>query len=293
MLRVVLLMIGLAGPVLAQSGAVSLEAEVFVPPGAGAEAPVVLVLHGAGGTGPALRRRSGFDQIARAQGLVAVYPTAPGRRWNDGRQPDEPRDDVAALLALVARVVEGGVGDAGRLYVVGHSNGGGMAMRLACAVPERLAGIAVGAAKTLVGAPCARPNRPVPALFVHGTADAAAPHGGRRRDSADRRIAEIATRFGETLSAADTLSLWSRNNGCSGPPRVAVADPDPGDGVSLRVHDYRNCVAALRWIEVIGGGHSWPGAPPSQALQALFGPEPWVRDLDLGAAAVAFWGLGG
>ena len=144
MLRVVLLMIGLAGPVLAQSGAVSLEAEVFVPPGAGAEAPVVLVLHGAGGTGPALRRRSGFDQIARAQGLVAVYPTAPGRRWNDGRQPDEPRDDVAALLALVARVVEGGVGDAGRLYVVGHSNGGGMAMRLACAVPERLAGIAAG-----------------------------------------------------------------------------------------------------------------------------------------------------
>jgi polyhydroxybutyrate depolymerase len=284
MLRGLLLAIGLAGPLMAQERAAMLEAEVFVPPGAAAGTPVVLVLHGAGGTGPALRRRSGFDRWAAERGVVAIYPSAPDRRWNDGRRPEDPRDDVAALLALVHRAV----GEA-PLFVLGHSNGGGMAMRLACAVPGRIAGIAVAATKTLVGAPCAHPDAPVPALFVHGTADVIAPHAGRRRDDPNPVLARRAARFGETLSAADTLALWSRRNGCAAPPRVAASDPVPGDGVSLRVHDYPDCRAPLRWIEVVGGGHSWPGVPPSRALQALFGPEPRVRDLDLGAAALDFW----
>lgn len=259
--------------------------QVALPPGDAARAPIVLVLRGGGGTGADLRRRSGFDALATAAGVVAVFPDAPGRVWNDGRNPANPRDDVARLLALVDDLSARGIGDARRLYVIGHSNGGGMAMRLACEAPGRIAGIAVVATKILVDAPCRHPDAPVPALFLHGTADAIAPHGGRRLASADRRVARLAGRIGEALGAAETLAIWSARNRCTG-ERVSAADPDPTDGIALRIHEYTGCAAPLRWIEMLGAGHSWPGATRRPLVLRA---EPAVRDIDAGAAALAFW----
>lgn len=259
--------------------------EIALPPGDAARAPLVLVLHGGGGTGADLRRRSGFDALAAAAGVVAVYPDAPGRVWNDGRDPSNGRDDVARLLALVDDLAARGIGDARRLYVIGHSNGGGMAMRLACEAPERLSGIAIVATKTLVAAPCAHSDTPVPALFVHGTADPIAPHDGRRVASSDRRVARLAARIGEALSAAETLALWSRRNRCTG-ERITASDPDPGDGITLGLHDFTGCAAPLRWIEMLGAGHGWPGATQRPRLLRA---EPEVRDINAGAAALAFW----
>ncbi|MCB1389522.1 MAG: alpha/beta fold hydrolase [Rhodobacteraceae bacterium] len=276
-MRWIVALLLLAAPALAQ--------EVALPPGDPAQAPVVLVLHGGGGTGADLRRHSGFDALAAAAGVVAVYPDAPRRVWNDGRNPANPRDDVAALLAMVDALAARGIGDGRRLYVIGHSNGGGMAMRIACTAPERIAGIAIVATKTLLGAPCAHPDAPVPALFLHGTMDTIAPHAGRRTTDPDRRVARLARRIGEAASAAETLALWSRRNRCSG-ETVAVTDPDPADGITLRVHDFTGCAAPLRWVEMVGAGHGWPGATTRPALLRA---EPHVNDIDAGAAALAFW----
>ena len=263
----------------------ALAQEIALPPGDASQAPIVLVLHGGGGTGADLRRRSGFDAMASAAGVVAVYPDAPGRVWNDGRNPMNGRDDVARLLALVDDLSARGIGDARRLYVIGHSNGGGMAMRLACAAPGRLSGIAIIATKTLVAAPCPYADVPVPALFLHGTEDPIAPQDGRRATSPDRRVARLAARIGEALSAAETLALWSRRDRCTG-ERITEADPDPSDGVTLRQHDFTGCATPLRWIEMLGAGHGWPGATQRPALLRA---EPEVRDIDAGAAALAFW----
>lgn len=263
----------------------ALADEVALPPGDASRAPIVLVLHGGGGTGADLRRRSGFDALAAAAGVVALYPDAPGRVWNDGRNPLNTRDDVARLLALVDDLSARGIGDARRLYVIGHSNGGGMAMRLACEAPERLSGIAVIATKTLVAAPCPQADAPVPALFLHGSEDSIAPQDGRRVTSPDARIARLARRIGEAFSAPETLALWSRRNRCGG-ERVTEADPDPTDSVTLRQHDFTGCAAPLRWIEMLGAGHGWPGAARRPLLLRA---EPEVRDVNAGAAALAFW----
>lgn len=260
--------------------------EVFLPQGDATRAPIVLVLHGAGGSGAQVRRTSGFDAVAARVGAVAVYPDAVRRVWNDGRDPDRQGDDVSRLLAMVDALAAQGIGDAGRLYVIGHSNGGGMAMRLACAEPERIAGIAVVATKVLPAIPCENPDAPVPALFLHGTADDIAPHAGRRLD--DPATARLARRLGETLSAEDTALHWAARNGCRVPAPVVNRDPVAGDGVSLRIHDFTDCEAPLRWIEMIGAGHAWPGG---RAAGWLRRDQPLVRDLEAGEEAVAFWRL--
>lgn len=260
--------------------------EVFVPEGDARRAPVVLVLHGGGGSGAQIRRTSGFDAVAARVGAVAVYPDADWRVWNDGRNPLRQGDDVGRLLAMVDALAARGIGDAGRIYVIGHSNGGGMAMRLACAAPDRIAGIAVVATKVLLAAPCEHPDAPVPALFLHDTADELAPHGGRRLD--DPATARLARRLGEAMSAEGTALTWAARNGCVVPAPVVNRDPVAGDGASLRLHDFSGCAAPLRWIEIIGAGHAWPGARPVRLARR---DQPLVRDLEAGAAAVDFWRL--
>jgi polyhydroxybutyrate depolymerase len=176
--------------VLAAIGSARAEApdyEVFDGTGGrAADAPIVMVLHGALGTGPQVRRSSGFDDWAKTAGVVAVYPSGEKRVWNDGRFDGDPskaeitaRNDVERLLGLAQELDRQGLGDADRLYVIGHSNGGGMAMQIACARPDAVRGIAVIATKIPVAAPCAHPDMPVPAVFFYGTADGINPHDGR------------------------------------------------------------------------------------------------------------------
>ena len=91
------------------------------------------------------------------RGLLAVG--RPSDSWN-----------TAALDQLEAAACV----DAARVFVTGVSNGGGPTARLACDLSGRLAGVAsvAGGYRTL--RPCT-PERPLPVLEIHGTADAGLP----------------------------------------------------------------------------------------------------------------------
>jgi polyhydroxybutyrate depolymerase len=254
--------------------------EVFDGAGGRRDAPLVMVLHGGGGNGPELRRRSEFDRWARQFGVLAVYPSAEGRFWQDGRH-ETRRDDVGALFAIIDRL---NPTRARRVFIIGHSNGGGMTMRLACAAPERLAGIAIVGTKHLPAQPCENPDAPLPALFIYGTDDDLAPHDGRARGTALRN------RFlGDALSAEDTLAIWARRNRCGTDTVVRRSDPDPSDGVSLIRRDYSGCAARLSYIEIRGGGHAWPGVPVRRPMLPGRDREPEVRDVNAAEAALSFW----
>lgn len=136
--------------------------------------PLVVVLHGLGGSGGDTRA-FGFDAI---DGILVAHPDGVGRSWNAGACCGEAHergvDDVARLDALVAGMVaERGV-DPDRVYAVGFSNGAMMAYAWACG-SRTLAGIGVvGGARV---APCPDPG-PVAVVAVHGDADASVPIRG-------------------------------------------------------------------------------------------------------------------
>ena len=230
---------------------------------------LVVAMHGFLGTERSMQRKTRFDALARQHGFIVLYPRGVRRAWNDGRSDRNRSDDVAYLAALVGQLVAAGRVDPERIYWAGHSNGGGMAMRMACDRPDLVAGISVVATKTSVNYQCAG-GQGVPAIFFHGTDDPIAPHGGRSANS----------RLGATLSADQTLALWARRNGCGGPGRVQEIDR-VDDGTRVEITQYSRCRKPLAHVVLHGAGHNWPGA----SGRGRQGPE--SREID--AAQLSWW----
>ena len=144
-------------------------------PQAVAGRPVMVVLH-ALLTGPADAAAStGFDALADRDGVLVAYPYGMKRSFNAGLCCGEAVvqevDDVTFLQDVVEDLRRRG---AGRVSVVGFSNGGMMAYRFACARPELVDTVGV-LSGTLEVPRCAGPIR---ALHLHGTRDTAVPFEG-------------------------------------------------------------------------------------------------------------------
>jgi polyhydroxybutyrate depolymerase len=215
---------------------------------------LVLVLHGGGGNAAAIERTTGFDCRARRGRFVVAYPDgtpaarrAPRREaWNAGTCCGLPQrtgvDDVAFLRRLIDRLTTTEHANPRRVYVVGNSNGGLMAYRLACRVPGRIAAIGINAGT--MNFPC-HPARPVSLIDIHGTADPNIPyHGGVGAGRAAIRTPPIPR----------VEARWRRIDGCA--RRVRRRSRGPVRGTHSRRCDGGTAVAtfALR-----GGGHGWTG----------------------------------
>lgn len=204
------------------------EYDVVAPDSASAGAPVVVVLHGLVGTKDEIRRVTGLDAAARTHGFVAVFPQALGFVPTWRADPAFGDADVRFLAALVDAVrAERSVGP---VVVVGFSNGGGMAVRMACDRPDLVDG--VGSVAGALGEPPCLPDRPVPLLAIHGTADPIVPFGGVP---------------GALPPIAPWVGAWADAVRCAA--RVA----------SGPVAVWQGCAAPVTLVEVPGGGHVWPG----------------------------------
>ena len=128
-------------------------AEAFEPSplAPGERRPLVIFLHGLGGSGAQLFHFAQLAELGRAHRLFVVAPDGTrdhaGRRfWNAGAACcDFDRlavGDVARLEALIDWWRAHRAVDASRVYVAGFSNGGFMAHRLACAAANRIAAVA-------------------------------------------------------------------------------------------------------------------------------------------------------
>jgi polyhydroxybutyrate depolymerase len=206
--------------------------------------PLVVALHGGGGSGRFMKRYSGLARVSDRAGFVAVFPDAAGahRFWN--LNPATAPDDVGFTEALIEQVATVACVDPARVFAVGVSNGGGLTARVACELSDRVAGVVV-VAGGFGGLPACRPVRPVSVLEIHGSDDASVPYGG---DPEDGRAGAVRT----------WLAGWARRDRCAGAgPRRVVAPR------AVRI-DWHGCAAgaALAHIQVLGGGHQWPGATP-------------------------------
>jgi dienelactone hydrolase len=148
-------------------------------PAAPGSFPVVLFSHGYGG----YPEQSTFLTAHLATwGMIVIAPDQQKRDLVaviDGKGgPVEPPQDVTEQMAALAYVTQlghtagsvlDGHVDASLLATLGHSAGGGTAVRVAAADPAVRGWIA------LAGVPVAVPARPVPSLMISGSADKTVP----------------------------------------------------------------------------------------------------------------------
>ena len=212
---------------------------LFVPPGYDgvARLPLVLDLHGSGGSSAGQARNSGLETLSNTERFIVATLDAEGGRWNVPVQDNRP-DDVAYVRDVIAHVAARVCTDETRVYVTGFSGGGRMTSLLACQLGSRIAAIAPVSALRWPG-PCT--GRPVPVLTFHGLADPQNPYDGH-----------AVGRGAEWLeSVPDALAGWARHNSCTGD---VILDDPPGPLSTMR---YEGCSAEVRMIRIDGLGHTW------------------------------------
>src|SRR6202047_2527190 len=152
-------------------GSMTREFLEYVPHDISPHSPLVIVLHGALMDAKSMREWTGyeFDQLADQHGFVVVYPDGYKHAWNDCHAQatfaahTENIDDMGFVKGLIAREVAQRQIDEKHVYVLGYSNGGQMALRLALQTPEQVAGIAIaGPACRFQKIPPARSRDPCP-----------------------------------------------------------------------------------------------------------------------------------
>ena len=260
--------------------------QVAVPPGyrPGVPAPLLLVLHGYGDTPEGVDRYLGLGPVAAQAGMLYATPRGSADSggklfWNATDACCDLRrsgvDDVAYLSGVIADIRRRYTVDDRRIAVVGMSNGGFMAHRLACDHADVVAAVVSAAGAGVPDDRC-RPRRPVTVLQIHGDADSVV-----RYDGATSRQAGF---LGAGYPGAEqTVRDWARRNGCTdqardGEPVDLAVEADitrsgsrPLDGAETRTRSYDAGCGPGGQAELwtIAGADHVPGLAPAYARQVV------------------------
>jgi polyhydroxybutyrate depolymerase len=209
-------------------GSMTPELLEYLPHDISPHSSLVIVLHGALMDAKSMREWTGyeFDQLADQHGFVVVYPDGHKRTWNDCHSRaalaahTENVDDMGFVKGLIAREVAHLRIDEKHVYVLGYSNGGQMALRLALQAPEQVAGIAIAGASLQAPEDSSCPEQgAVPLLVVQGEKDPIHPINGCRVT-----LLWFSYR-GRVLSAFDTARTFARPLGVTSIPQQIHLNP--------------------------------------------------------------------
>jgi polyhydroxybutyrate depolymerase len=238
---------------------------------AGERVPLLMVLHGFGVPSSLLIVKAGLNQVADQKKFAYLAPEgardALGRPfWNASKSccdlDHRQIDDVKRLRELLSANLDNASIDPQRVFVIGYSNGGFMAQRLACDMGDRIAGVvSVAGAAPAPDVPCAQ-STALSFLEIHGDSDPIVHYaGGTVFDRND---------VAAHSSAPDTAKFWAQRLSCAGELHdVQTLDLEPhvADRETL-VQRYDDCRGAVELWTVHGGGHYVALQPP--ALDAIW-----------------------
>ncbi len=265
---------------------------LYVPPTAatqGGDRPLVLMIHGGGGTARGTPRFTDYrwQEIADEFGFYVAYPNAFDRFWDfgEGRTSGrlDPRvDDLAYFRRLLDTVSDALPIDRNRVFATGISRGGQASFFLACRLPGRIRAIAPIAMSlaAFLEDDCRRESTPVGLAVINGTEDPMVPYdGGYITFGNDRRD--------RVLSTDGTIALWTERNGCGAAADSVRIIDTADDGMRVVRSDWTSCTGApVALFRIEGGGHTFPSGRRS-LLEIIAGPV--NQDINAADEAWAFF----
>ena len=223
--------------------------------------PLVVALHGGGGSPEKMRTLTDFNTVSDNEGFIVVYPAGVENHWNDGRALQDYRthreniDDVKFISVLIDYLSTEYTIDETRIYATGISNGAMMSCRLACELPEKIAAVAMVAGAMPEELSGCSPSGFVSVLVISGTDDPLVPWEGGEIQFGDLYL-------GKTLSVHDTVMYWVNHNACVTPVVTWLPDThDDNTRVRTEVYGQGSQGTEVILYAVEGGGHTWPGGP--------------------------------
>jgi polyhydroxybutyrate depolymerase len=254
---------------------------------------IVINMHGATQSGPAMEASSGMDASSDRHGYAVAYPTGGvpsaeislpyGEFWNVGGWPilgvpipPGTRDDVRFVVVAAKQIRIALCADKRRLYATGASNGGMMSSYLGChfanvfAAVAPVMGVRAGRAKAPdysqpVKKDC-RPSRPIALLALHGKKDPVLPYRGQPGGG------EWGPAWGYSVEVA--LRRWVTLDGCAKQPRRSKVTASITKRVWSGCRDRVHVVAMISAV----AGHSWWGHPTPVPFNLAAGPNDLSAD---------------
>jgi poly(hydroxyalkanoate) depolymerase family esterase len=268
------------------SGSEGLRDYLLLRPG-GEALPLVVVLHGCNQTAEGFAELTGFRELALAESFVALFPEQSGAAnpwycWNWFLDEHQRREsgEAAVVAAMVDEVIgEGGV-DTSRVYAVGLSAGGALAVVLGTVFADKFAAVGSVEGCPFKGTPCinapssltgdqlatlahtamGQHARALPVFVVQGDADTTVspPNGDLLVE--------------QWLGVADLVDNGLLDQSVSRDP--LSVDSAAAGGKSYDILTYGDGVGTvvLRWT-VQGLGHAWPGGAAGMAFSDPAGPS--------------------
>ena len=207
--------------------------------------PILFMFGGYGDTAANAKRYSRLNAIAGRSAII-VHPEGIGRAWEGAPYSKTRRgEDVAFVREMVRSLSKRYNVDTHRVYAAGMSNGGGMAMNLACQAPDLVAGVVSvsGAYYDATLNNCR--GRNVPTMLIHGAHDDVVRYGGGVRHG---------MHYYGARSAFDNAA---RRNSCNMRTLHGVRAHALTAGFT-----YDGCRASTVLWRAYAGGHNWNAFAP-------------------------------
>lgn len=142
-----------------------------------------------------------------------------------------------------------------RLFVAGLSSGAHMTYQLSCLEPDWFAGYAVVNHYLKASTRTVCDSKGVPMLMLFGTDDETAGWGPKNDPNGQLHV----------IGADETREYFEDRNACvTQGSRTALPDRS-GDRTEVYRQQYNCQKAPLEYLEIKGGGHSWPGGSKKRA----------------------------
>lgn len=211
------------------------------------KAPALVILHGTSMPPALMANVANASQLAATTGMWVIVPDAHGD-WNTSPNQSSGNDDVGFLSSLITTVVAQYPINPKKVSMSGFSRGAFLTEVMACEAPDQLASAAiVSGTMTAPDIRACTPDRPLPILYIMGTADPKVDYDGA---------------YGQD-SASQDFSYWTGMLGCDDTQVKNKNLPTTvNDGTTVALESDASCTAGgvVELYTVTGGGHAWPGS---------------------------------
>jgi polyhydroxybutyrate depolymerase len=245
----------------------------------GAAHPAILAMHGGGGSAMLQASMTRLNELAAQEGIYIVYLEGSGliQTFNAGAccgyAQSQAIDDVLYASRVLDDIEATYAIDSDKTFATGFSNGGMMAHRLACALSDRIAGIAAvsgGSAEFDKDGNqyfVCNPQRPIPVLHIHALNDRNYPYeGGAGAGISGSNFYSIDATIHDWIARNNVTDEASTEQVTSTTTCYRHATPadtsKPSAPVVLCKLDPPDVFDPVNEV-VFGGGHSWPGGVKS------------------------------
>lgn len=197
-----------------------MEYGLFVPSGydKAKKTPLVVALHGLGSNPQQILRYRGLTDLAEKYGYIVVAPMGyssggwygariPFGKSNPDNLAELSEKDVMNVLDIVRKEY---TIDPDRIFLMGHSMGGGGTWHLGIKYPDLWAALAPIAPAVFRPATDVEKARHIAVILVQGDADNLCPVGTARRWAAEMKRLDMDYRYVE-IAGGDHVSVASKN----------------------------------------------------------------------------------